>query len=244
MYQNTYWFKDDIDEERPVFGYPGHQVYDEDEANLISSLCEDGWHRPVIDIDLPVKAVTSTNGGTHLFIDKPMTFGDYLGLLCALAKVGIVEWGYYYAVKKAGMSQVRVPGVAKAAHYVDTGNPIREKRSVNTMPLMHDMHLEALRQRGIEPDDVDLHGPRHIPALHHIADEMVGDGAFADREPGWDWRDDLSRHRSEEWFDGDEGIGWDGVDDNDEPWPILPQRTFGWDFEPSFPLRFNYEDIR
>lgn len=49
-------------------------------------------HRPVLDIDLPVKVVPSTTEGHfHLYIDKEMPWSDYVELLEVMAKVGILE---------------------------------------------------------------------------------------------------------------------------------------------------------
>lgn len=73
-----------------------------------------GMHRPVIDIDLPVKVVpSSTPGHHHLFIDAPMEWATYLNLLDAMAAAGIVEPGYVTATRERGYSTVRLPWVRK-----------------------------------------------------------------------------------------------------------------------------------
>ncbi len=97
---------------------------DTNKANCITSLVRqpDLWptglesHRPVIDIDLPVKVVpSSTPGHFHLFIDKPMEWETYLYLLEAMAEAGIVEPTYVSASRERGYSTVRLPWVRKGA---------------------------------------------------------------------------------------------------------------------------------
>ena len=51
------------------------------------------WHRPVIDIDLPVTVVESSPGKHHLMINKVVGWPEYLRLLFALRDAGIVEPG-------------------------------------------------------------------------------------------------------------------------------------------------------
>lgn len=86
------------------------RVVPEPEANLVSSLCEDlTHHMPVLDIDrIPCRLVeSSTPGNYHLYIDKPMTWSAYLGLLTALNRVGIIEDGYLASSKARGWSALR-----------------------------------------------------------------------------------------------------------------------------------------
>lgn len=71
-------------------------------------------HRPVLDIDIPVKVVPSgTPGHCHLFIDIAMSWADYEKLLWALAAAGIVEEGYVHASVRRGHTSVRLPHVRK-----------------------------------------------------------------------------------------------------------------------------------
>lgn len=70
-------------------------------------------HRPVIDIDWPVTVVPSrTEGHSHVYIDKTITWEQYLGVLDALAAAGIVETGYVKAARTRGHTAVRVPWVS------------------------------------------------------------------------------------------------------------------------------------
>lgn len=86
------------------------------EADLISSELPSGQHAPVIDIDLPIRAIASTTDDHwHLYIDKPMSWRKYKRLLRALVAAGVVEKGYYRASKERGGTQVRLPWVEKVA---------------------------------------------------------------------------------------------------------------------------------
>lgn len=71
-------------------------------------------HKPVLDIDLPVKVVPSTTKGHfHLYIDKEMSWKKYLKLLDVLVEVGIIEDGYAGASEQRGFTAVRLPWVKK-----------------------------------------------------------------------------------------------------------------------------------
>lgn len=73
-----------------------------------------GVHRPVLDIDMPVRLVpSSTEGHFHLHIDKPMMWDTYVDLLEALEEAGIVEKGYVTVSKRRGYTAVRLQGVTK-----------------------------------------------------------------------------------------------------------------------------------
>jgi hypothetical protein len=84
------------------------------EANLVSSKCKDGKHRPVIDFDVPVRYVPSTTPGHgHLYIDIPMEWPVYANLLIALRAAGVVEEGYLNAALQRGATYVRPEWVKK-----------------------------------------------------------------------------------------------------------------------------------
>ena len=80
-----------------------------EEANLVSSLWDDGLHRPTLDIDRMAVTVTesSTPGNYHLVIDKPMSQDKYQVLLAVLADVGIIEENVYRAAKYRGFTALR-----------------------------------------------------------------------------------------------------------------------------------------
>ena len=90
------------------------------QANVITSMIHseaivtDTGHKPVIDIDLPIKAIpSSTEGHFHLIIDKALHWDQYLLLLRTLAEIGIVEPGYVAAAERRGYTSVRLPWVPK-----------------------------------------------------------------------------------------------------------------------------------
>ena len=79
-------------------------------AELICSDTVTGQHKPVIDLDLPVRLVPSgTPGHSHLYIDKGMDAGVFFNLLDAMADAGIVERGYANASRERGYAAVRHP---------------------------------------------------------------------------------------------------------------------------------------
>jgi len=93
-----------------------------DEANLISSRVDDGYggqsnyHRPVLDIDIPIAVVpSSTLGHNHLFINKEMTSDQYQRLLEVLRDLGIIEHGYMKQFNILGETCVRTPHAPKGS---------------------------------------------------------------------------------------------------------------------------------
>jgi hypothetical protein len=114
-----YWFCPKLDKKKDSGDPNGpdteerHPVLKAD-ANLISSKCLDGEHRPVLDFDIPARYVpSSTAGHGHLYIDKPMSWENYQILLRTLKLVGILEPGYVDAALRRGATFVRPPGVLK-----------------------------------------------------------------------------------------------------------------------------------
>ena len=78
-------------------------------GNLISSLTEDGTHRPVIDIDGGCVIVPSkAPGHCHLYIDQEMDWREYEQLLHILVRAGLVEPNYFYAAEDAKKTFVRL----------------------------------------------------------------------------------------------------------------------------------------
>lgn len=73
-----------------------------------------GDHKPVLDLDMPVKVFeSSTPGHHHLYIDHVMPWDDYELLLRAMAAVGLIEKGYLEASLKGKHTSVRLPWVKK-----------------------------------------------------------------------------------------------------------------------------------
>lgn len=111
--KRTFWkvdlLKDDYHGDREV-----RVRQPEATANLVSSLLENGYHAPTLDIDIQTRLVPSTTPGHyHLYIDHPMTWRKYRKLLRALYKAGIIEEGFYNLSKQRKSTYVRKPGVLK-----------------------------------------------------------------------------------------------------------------------------------
>lgn len=115
------WYEENVGESRPV-------VYKTKSATVVTSEVTrgegenphepSGMHKPVLDIDLPVKVLeSSTPGHHHLFIDKRMTWEQYKKLLDVLAEVGIIEEGYSRVSQGSRRhTAVRLPWVKKGAN--------------------------------------------------------------------------------------------------------------------------------
>jgi len=86
-----------------------------EDANLVSSeIPNTNYHRPLLDIDLPVELIpSSTPGKFHLYIDAPMFWNEYEKLLKVLEEVGILEPGYVNASIERKATMLRKPGIYK-----------------------------------------------------------------------------------------------------------------------------------
>lgn len=93
------------------FNAPGY-THIGGKANLVTSHMKDapGKHVVALDIDMPAQLFPSkTPGHYHLYIDKVMEWDDYVELLNALAKAGIIEQGYAAASIAKGCTALRLP---------------------------------------------------------------------------------------------------------------------------------------
>lgn len=73
-----------------------------------------GSHALVIDLDKPAWLVPSTTyGHSHLYVDTHIGWSDYVHLLEALARAGVIEDGYAQASIAKGASYARLPWVKK-----------------------------------------------------------------------------------------------------------------------------------
>ena len=78
-------------------------------SNLIGSLCDDGRHMPIIDIDVPHRYVeSSTPGHGHLYLDVPMSWEQAEELLYRLVCAGVVEDGYHEFSRRHSQMFARV----------------------------------------------------------------------------------------------------------------------------------------
>lgn len=128
-----------------------YQVSTLDEANLIVSLTEDGYHAPVIDFDLPLEVVpSSTPGHSHLYINHLMTWETYQELLVALVKAGLVEDGYVKASVARGFTSVRPPGLFKADIDPTVGDIMRQNVHLRQM----NYELQKLTQETLDQFEV------------------------------------------------------------------------------------------
>lgn len=126
-------------------------------------------HRPVLDIDIPIKVVpSSTPGHSHLFIDIAMSWGDYEKLLWALAAAGIVEEGYVHASVRRGHTSVRLPHVRKP------GASLPPARDAGEAPSF-DVQVDALASRaGVVLDELHEAIRRAKDALPQVANSESG----------------------------------------------------------------------
>lgn len=85
------------------------------DSNVVCSHMKEGdLHLPMFDIDMPAMLLRSTTRNHyHLYIDKPMTWENYVKLLDVMAEVGILEAGYVAASKRRGHTSLRPPWVKK-----------------------------------------------------------------------------------------------------------------------------------
>ena len=86
-------------------------------ANLCSSLCTDGRHRPALDIDIPCQYIpSSTPGHGHLYFPSvAMSWEKYRRLLDALVEAGIVDAAYRDHSVNSGQTLLRLPHVKKVS---------------------------------------------------------------------------------------------------------------------------------
>lgn len=95
------------------------ETADLDDANVVSSELTGfprNRHAVILDIDYAAYVVpSSTPGHNHLYLDVPggVAHDDYMELLAALSKCGVVEPGYAEVSIKRGHSDLRLPWVSK-----------------------------------------------------------------------------------------------------------------------------------
>lgn len=105
------------------------QLVEPGEGNAFSSrvitVGGEELHMPLLDIDgVEMKVVpSSTPGNYHLYIDKLLTWSDYVRLMDMLVELGIVDPKFVHMSKMRGMSFVRKPEEKKQAKAVVTSGP-------------------------------------------------------------------------------------------------------------------------
>lgn len=124
-----YWECPGLDDARPSNegGHEERHPAKMVDANLISSLCRDGLHRPVIDLDVGARLIASTTPGHgHLYLDTPLTWEQYLRLLDVLVELGLVEAGYVRASRTREATFVRPEWVRKPEAKPEPAEPDEE----------------------------------------------------------------------------------------------------------------------
>ena len=88
---------------------------DSPEAQMASSLLDNGRHSPAIDIDFAARLEPSTTPGHfHLYLDGiEMDDTVYADLLRALHKAGVIQKGFLKRWEASGMTLLRLPHVKK-----------------------------------------------------------------------------------------------------------------------------------
>jgi len=106
---------DDYLEDDPDFETPLEEPTEHKPANVASSLCTDGKHRPALDIDIPCEFIpSSTPGHGHLYFpEMKLSWERYQELMTTLAAYGIVDKKWAAHSRRNGQSLVRLPTVKK-----------------------------------------------------------------------------------------------------------------------------------
>ena len=95
---------------------------DHENANLVSSLCQDGMHAVVIDMDHRARLVpSSTAGHSHLYIDELLTWREYRAFLSGMYRSGLIDASVFWRSLDREATYVRPPGVSKTAEEAARG---------------------------------------------------------------------------------------------------------------------------
>lgn len=85
-----------------------------EEANLISSSIGNEGHMPVLDLDFETHLEpSSTPGHYHLYLNRYLSWSQYVTLLGAMEYAGLLDHGFVELSVKRGATYVRKPGVKK-----------------------------------------------------------------------------------------------------------------------------------
>jgi hypothetical protein len=89
-------------------------VQNVEDANLVSSLLDNGNHAPAIDLDFPIHAIpSSTPGHYHLYLELELPWKSYEKLLKVMAEIGVIEKGFYESAKHFKQTFLRLPHIKK-----------------------------------------------------------------------------------------------------------------------------------
>jgi hypothetical protein len=125
-----------------------------DATIITSEVAGSDKHKVALDIDFPVTAIpSSTPGHSHLYIDKELTWEQYLILIAAFVKVGPVEEGYLGASEQRGFTSLRLPWIKKGMEtFTLNGFSIRCKKCQKT-PDMIDEYVSIARENDWQKKD-------------------------------------------------------------------------------------------
>lgn len=87
----------------------------EREANLVSSQLQNSdFHMPILDFDFECELIpSSTPGHFHFYINKEISWPEYMAVLTSLAAAGLLEVNYVQASIARRATFVRKPGILK-----------------------------------------------------------------------------------------------------------------------------------
>jgi hypothetical protein len=87
---------------------------DRGEAQLVSSLREDGSHALLLDLDMPAYLIpSSTPGKSHLYVDVRMTREQMMGVMLALENAGVIQSAWVHLTDERGQASLRTPWTRK-----------------------------------------------------------------------------------------------------------------------------------
>ena len=120
MTKRTHWFAKDLgiedeplalsllkyrqDKNRTRITNMEHPSVPLTQANLVSSITDDGKQMPIIDMDFPHRIIaSSTPGHSHLYIDIPMSNWKWFWLMWGLYQAGVIEMGFFvWSIRRRG----------------------------------------------------------------------------------------------------------------------------------------------
>lgn len=74
---------------------------------------EDTYHKPVVEVEVPVYVATTEEGKHQLYIDKMMPWMQYRLFLWVLGTCGIIDRGSYIQTVQRGHSLHRLPWIKR-----------------------------------------------------------------------------------------------------------------------------------
>lgn len=84
------------------------------EAQLVSSLREDGSHALLLDLDMPAYLIpSSTPGKSHLYVDVRMDYDKMIAVMEALEAAGVIQGAWVHLTKEREQAALRTPWTRK-----------------------------------------------------------------------------------------------------------------------------------